>query len=119
MDQWKQLRLVEVGRAFPFSTLGNAHIVIVRALEMGSVHITDHFKQRCKDRRFTTIDAERVIKTGKIVCPPEYSLRHDNWCFCISRKCETRTLEMRIALDCKQDFDDPLVIFITGVCNRR
>jgi hypothetical protein len=118
VDQWKQLRLVGSNRTFPL-TLGNAQIILVRALEMGSVHITDHFKQRAKERRFTTIDAERIIKTGKIVCEPEYSLKHDNWFFRIRGRCEKRTLEMRIALDCRQDYETPLVILITGVCNRR
>jgi len=118
VDQWKQLRLLGVGRTFPL-TIENAHIILIRALEMGSVHLTDHFKQRCKDRRFTTIDAERIIKTGKIVCEPEYSLKHDNWCFRIRGRCETRALEMRVALDCKQDYENPLLVFITGVCNRR
>jgi hypothetical protein len=118
VDQWKQLRLGTVDRTFPL-TLANAHVVIVRALELGYVHITDHFKQRCKDRKFTTIDAERIIKTGKIVWEPEYSLRFDNWCFRVRGKCEKRSLEMRIALDCKQDYECPLVVFITGICNRR
>jgi len=117
VDEWKQLQLPIARDRFPLS-LANVHVIIIRALERGFVHVTEHFKQRCIDRKFTTIDAERIAKTGKIRSEPEYSQKFSNWCFCISGRSEGRVLEMRIALDCKQDLDFPLVVFITGVVRR-
>ena len=51
-------------------SLFNAKTLIVLALDVGRIHITEHFSQRARERKFTTLDAERVLRYGNIVGSP-------------------------------------------------
>ena len=122
-SKWKQLRLRELKEAtsaerFPLDA-GNAHAILIRAFEAGFIHVTAHFSMRCKQRGFTVIDAETVIKNGKIVGGPQYCAEHDNWCFGIAGKSAGEKLEIRLALDPSVDYESPLVVLITGVRKER
>jgi hypothetical protein len=102
-----------VAKTFP-SSLENARQIILRSLEYGRVHITAHFKRRCIERRFTTVDAETIIKKGQMLGNPKYCPQFDNWCFGFVGEVDTKWLDIRVALDPQEDYDVPLIILITG-----
>jgi hypothetical protein len=110
----KQFQLPLGGRLFPLS-IDNAHVIIVRAIERGDVAVPDSFKSCCTI--FSTVDVERVIKTGAIVSDPEHVV-DDMWFFRIIGDYETREMEIRIALDLAEDLDFPLVVYIDAQCRR-
>jgi hypothetical protein len=115
MDEWRQLILFETEKEFPLS-LNNARILLLRAVMVGNVIVTAHFKKRGKERGFTTVDVERVLRDGRIVGHPQYSDDFKNWVFRLAGKCETRNFEARVGLDWTEDLDLPTVIYITGIC---
>lgn len=115
-QEWKQLRVPYGPQEFPLS-IPNAHRLLVRALEIGNVEITGHFKQRGVERNFTTIDAENILRRGTICAKPVFDPEYENYCFNVRGKYEGRTLELKVALDPSVDYEAPLLIFITGVRN--
>ena len=118
MAQQRRLQFLETTTECPVS-VENAHALLIRALEDGSAHITEHFKLRTTERNFTTVDAERIIRTGKIVGEPEYCPQFENWCFAVRGKCESRTLEIRVGLDFNMDLESPVMALITGFFTQR
>lgn len=118
MDEWKQLYLRGLEeREFPLS-LENARVLLLNALVGGKVHVTKHFRERGVERGFTTVDAERVIRSGNFACPPKFDEAHENWVFRIAGKCDTRNFEVRVALDWSEDLEYPLAIYVTGICKK-
>ena len=115
VNEWRQLILFGTQEEFPLS-LDNARELLLRAVMIGNVVITGHFKKRGIERGFTTVDMERVLRDGKIVCLPEYNRDFNNWVFRLAGKCETRNFEARVALDWAEDLELPTVVYITGVC---
>lgn len=113
MNECRQLILF--GSEFPL-TLDNARILLLRAVMIGNIIITSHFKKRGEERGFTTIDVERVLRDGKIICLPDHNEDFNNWVFRLTGKCETRNFEARVALDWSEDLELPTVIYITGIC---
>jgi hypothetical protein len=83
------------------------------------MHITEHFKQRSCDRKFTTLDAERILKKGRMSRPPSYCPDFKNWCFSVIGESEGRTLEIRVVLDFSLDLEFPVMALITGIPKRR
>jgi hypothetical protein len=114
-DRERQLRFPQLGDECPVS-LENARKLLVRALEEGRTHPTDHFKKRARERDFTTVDAEHVIRSGQLMDEPDPCPGHDTWTFKLLGKCETRLLEIRVALSFKEDLDSPRMFLITGIC---
>lgn len=115
MDEWRQLILFGTQEEFPLS-LENARILLLRAVMVGNTVITAHFKERGEERGFTTVDVERVLRDGRICCPPQYNEDFTNWVFRLAGKCETRNFEARVALDWTEDLELPTVVYITGIC---
>ena len=115
MNEWRQLILFGIEEEFPLS-LENARVLLLRAVMIGNIAITAHFKKRGKERGFTTVDVERLLRDGKIISSPQYSKDFENWVFRISGKCETRKMEVRVAIDWTEDLDLPTVVYITGIC---
>jgi hypothetical protein len=113
-QEWKQLRVPYHPEEFPIS-IANAHRLLVRALELGNVEVTGHFKQRGTERNFTTVDAENILRKGTICRKPIFDPAYENYCFNVRGKYEGRTLELKVALDPGVDYDAPLLIFITGI----
>jgi hypothetical protein len=109
------LLLFPPSEEFPL-TLDNAHALLLKAVMVGNVVITKHFKDRQNERGFDTIDVERAIRGGNFLGSPEYCEDFTNWVFRISGKCETRNFEARVALDWQEDLELPTVIYITGIC---
>lgn len=114
MVRSKQFQLPLGGKLFPLS-IDNAHVLIVRAIERGDVAIPDSFKSYCTI--FSTVDVERVIKTGTIDSNPEHVV-DDMWFFRIVGDYEAREMEIKIALDLAEDLDFPLVILVDAQCRR-
>jgi hypothetical protein len=100
--------------ALPVS-IDNARILIARALEVGRIQITEHFRQRARERKFTSMDAERVLKTGNIVGSPRYCPVYENWCFSVIGISGSRTLEVRVGIDFNLDLEFPVMALITGI----
>jgi hypothetical protein len=117
VGDWKEdlLQLSLTGSNFPI-TLENARRLLHQGIVQGRVHITDHIRQRAVERAFTTVDVERIVKSGNIIAVPQYCEDFANWVFRMQGKCDTRNLEVRVALSWAEDLTDPLVIFITGIC---
>lgn len=103
---------------FPVS-VENARQLLVRALEVGRIHVTEHFKQRGLERNFNSLDAERVIRHGEVVRGPEYCSKFRNWRFSISGVSCARTLEVCVGLTLDLDLEYPVLALITGVPKRR
>lgn len=114
-DKERQLRFPQLGDECPVS-LDNARKLLVRALEEGRTYPTEHFKKEGRERRFTTLDAEHIIRSGELIGNPEPCPDYDTWLFKLIGKCETRFLEIRAALDFKEDLDSPRMFLITGIC---
>jgi hypothetical protein len=96
-------------------SIDNARILIVRALEVGRIHITEHFGQRARERKFTSVDAERVLKTGIIVGSPTYCPAYENWCFSVIGISGSRALEVRVGIDFNLDLEFPVMALITAI----
>lgn len=114
MIRLKQLQLPLGGKRFTLSQ-ENAHVLIVRAIEVGNVSIPDSFKGCCTT--FTTVDVERIIKTGDILSDPEH-LADEMWLFRFVGMCETRILEVTVALNLAEDLDFPNVLLVNAQCRR-
>ncbi|HLJ28328.1 MAG TPA: DUF4258 domain-containing protein [Candidatus Angelobacter sp.] len=92
----------------------NAHSVVVAAWDNGHIHITAHFKARGQERSFDVIDAENVIRDGKMYGEGEYCHDHKNWKYRFRGKVEEKTLEIVVSLDPTNGYANPLVIVLTG-----
>lgn len=107
MENAKQFQLPLGGKRFPLS-LENAHLLIVRAIEHGSIFPLDSFKERCTV--IGTLDAERVIKSGTISEPMHFV--DEKWVFNVVGVHQARLLEIKIVLDLAEDLACPEVYFM-------
>ena len=103
---------------FPISS-ENTRMLLIRALEHGRIHVTEHFKQRSKERGFNTLDAERVVRHGSVKQEPVYCPRFRNWRFTLTGFSYGRTLEICVGLSLELDLDSPVLALITGILKRR
>lgn len=115
--QWRQMLLFQRSE-FPL-TLDNARVLLLRAIMVGNVIVTKHFKERSQQRNFTTVDVERVLRDGEFSAEPEYCEIFQDWVFRIAGKCDVRNFEARVGLDWSEDLDCPTIIYITGICKQR
>lgn len=93
----------------------NLHLIIVRAWNVGRYHITDHFRLRSGQRGFNVIDAENAIRRGALRGAAKYCADYSNWKCRVIGPVEGRYLEIVVALDEFEDYDEcPLIIPITG-----
>ena len=113
-DRWRQLQLPSLSEELPIST-ENALTLLVKALEEGRVHVTEHFKMRSRERDFTTVDVEQAIRQGHLLSEPSFCPDFETWVFRLHWKCENRLLEIRVALDFKEDLSSPLIVYLTGI----
>jgi hypothetical protein len=115
---WKRLRdlaaQAEQAPIFPLS-MTNGHKLLVRAYESGNVETTSHIKQRCVERRFSTVDVENIVRNGTIVGKPKFAPDYGNWCFILRGKSAGKNLEVRVGLYLDVNCDSPLIVLITGM----
>lgn len=103
---------------FPMS-LGNARIMLIRALDLGRIHVTEHFKQRARERSFTTVDAERIIRHGTVDGEPIECPKFKNWRFKLTGISCGQVLEIYVGLSMELDLEFPVLAFITGISKGR
>jgi hypothetical protein len=93
----------------------NLHTIVRRAWIVGRYHVTGHFKTRGRERGFDVLDTENAIQFGVLRGRPEYCPTFSNWKCRIIGPVEDRKLEIVVALDDFEDYDEsPLIIPITG-----
>ena len=105
---------VWVSRVAPLSP-ENARVVIQRAWSVGRVQVTPHFRKRSRERDFTTLDVGNVIRYGLACSQAEFCEQFQNHKYRIRLVMEDSTLEVVIALDYSEDYQQvPLVVLVTG-----
>ena len=89
--------------------------IIKRSWLFGRIQWTDHFRRRCRERGFEPIDAENAIRGGRMRGELEFCPIFSNWKCRIIGEVEDRQLEIVLALDPTQDYEEsPLIVPITG-----
>jgi hypothetical protein len=106
-------QLILFGEEFPLS-VDNTRVLLLQAIMVGNVIITSHFSARAKERGFTTIDVERLLRDGAFRGDPEHCEEFNNWVFRVLGKCDTKRFEARVALDWSEDLEYPTVVYITA-----
>jgi hypothetical protein len=100
-------------------TVENLRALLVAAVDMGRIQLTEHFKQRSRERRITTVEAERIIRNGDLTGSPVFCLKFKNWrCRLLGTSC-SRALEIRVGLNFELDLGAPVVVLITGISKGR
>jgi hypothetical protein len=97
----------------------NATLVIRKAWNIGRTHIGTHLKKRFAQRGVDMIDIENVVHNGTVV-GREYDETYKNWKYRMSGMADGRRLDVIIALDSSEDFQEsplaiPLTVFPTNV----
>jgi len=99
-------------------TAETARVVALNAWRgPGRLHQTPHFQKRVRERNFTILDVEWVIKYGRIVSGPTFCGEpYNNYKYYFKAEIDGITLKSSFALDATQDYEaGPLVVLITGV----
>ncbi len=92
----------------------NARALLIRALKLGRTDIKPHFTDRCGERGLSTIDAENLIRAGKLGTP-RYDEDHDDWVYEVFGKVDGKSWKIVVALDCGEDmWESPLITLITA-----
>lgn len=99
---------------FPMS-IDSAVAIIKYAMRRGQVQITDHFRSRCLERGFNDVDAGRIVRFGRLIGSPRFNDQYGDWAFKFEGVADGRAVEIRLALDPRVDFEDPLLILITVI----
>jgi hypothetical protein len=93
----------------------NARSVIQNAWSNGRVHLGTHFKKRCGERDIDMLDVENLVRNGVVQPRPEYCPVYKNWKYRMAGIIDERHLEVVIALDATEDYDEsPLAIVLTA-----
>lgn len=99
-------------------TAETARVVALNAWRgPGRLQQTPHFRKRVKERSFTTLDVEFVIKYGRVVSgPTPCGEPHNNFKYYFRAEVDGIVLKVAFALDATQDYAaGPMVVLITGV----
>jgi hypothetical protein len=118
-QEWKRQRdeLAKASsRGLPISK-ENLKRLVVRAIELGNVDITDHLRKRCAERQFTTVDAENILRNGTIVGPSWFDIEFETYRLTMRGKVEGKILDIGVAIDPSVDYEYPLVSLTTGIRN--
>ena len=85
----------------------------------GRLHRVTHFVKRAKERNFTILDVEYVIKYGSVVSGPTFCGEpHNNHEYYFRAEVDGIMLKVAFALDATQDYEaGPLVVLLTAVWN--
>ena len=111
------LQRVEHSPTPPVASPSNpkAQEIFLRALEIGRVVISPHFSRRCDERGFDALDAENVIRQGRILGKPKYDADHGTWRYEMRWESGRHFLHLVIALSCNHDYhDSPCITYVTG-----
>jgi hypothetical protein len=79
-----------------------------------TVDVTDHFKMRAAQRRFTSVEALNVLRHGRIRDQAEYQPFFGNWKYVLCGKHDRGTLHIVAALAFRGAMIYQPVVLITG-----
>jgi hypothetical protein len=96
-------------------TIENIGLLLKKAIQMGRVQMTEHFKQRSAERKFTNVEAEKIVRDGELIGVPEYCPKFKNWRCCLVGISCSRVLEIRVGLSFELDLHAPVLVLITGI----
>ena len=89
-------------------SMDNARTLIVNLLEAGKN--PDHRKvSALVNESSLTVEAERVLRTGKIIGSPRYCPKFENWCFSGGGNLGVSHLEIRVGMDFNLDLESPVM----------
>ena len=92
----------------------NLRVMLMRAVELGNVGSSRHFKEQCAQRGFVAPDAEELIETGEIIQGPEYDDDYHSWKCAIWGKVDSKGWKLIVGLDCASDLcKAPVLTLIT------
>jgi len=95
-------------------SLANLRAIFLRAIELGRVRMSQHFRDQSYARRFSTLDAEQILEEGEVIFGPIHDSAHGSWKCEIYSKVEGRGWNLVVALDCTADYcESPLLHLIT------
>jgi hypothetical protein len=81
---------------------------------IGSIGMTDHFRDRCRERDFTTLDAQELVENGQISNGPIYDSDYHTWKCEFVGRIDTKQWKLVIALACDSDLcEAPQVTLVT------
>jgi hypothetical protein len=96
-------------------SLNAAQTIIQRAVSVGRIDFRTYINMRMAQREFTSLDVERVLRSGAVFDGPEYDIKHGNWKYKVRALIDGCALEMVVVIDADEDYDSrPLVIPVTG-----
>jgi hypothetical protein len=76
--------------------------------------ILPHFTERCGQRGFNSIDAEQLIRKGRIESS-RYDEDYHDWVFEIIGNVDGKSWKIVVALDCSEDvLESPVITLITA-----
>jgi len=95
-------------------SLPNLRALFLRAIELGRVRMSRHFRDQAAARSFSTLDAEQILEEGEIILGPQYQAEHCSWKCELHAKVDGRSWKLVIGLHCAPDLiESPLINLIT------
>lgn len=95
-------------------SIPNLKVLLVRAIELGRMRISQHFRDQAQARDFSTLDAEQILEEGEIVSGPVFDSDYFSWKREVFLKLEGTGWKLVVALDCASDYcESPLIHLIT------
>jgi len=82
-----------------------ARRIMIRAFEIGQMSMSPRFYKRSGNYAFTTVDAEMLIRHGKIV-DESYDAEFNSLVYRITGRVDGRKWEITVALDSAEDYWD-------------
>ena len=95
-------------------SIPNLKVLLVRAIELGRMRISQHFRNQAEARAFSTLDAEQILEEGEIISGPVFDSDFFSWKCEMFLKIEGKGWKLVVALDCASDYcESPLIHLIT------
>lgn len=107
-------KITETGNQRIVLKPATARRIMVRAFELGQMSTGPQFHKRSGNSVFTTVDAEMLIKRGKIF-RESYDKEFDSFVYCIAGKVDGRLWQITVTLDCGEDYwDSPWITLMSA-----
>ena len=95
-------------------SIPNLRILFVRAIELGRVRMSQHFRDQARLRGFSTLDAEQILEEGEFVSGPKFEREYCSWKMEIFLRLGGKGWKLVVALDYTADYcESPLINLIT------
>jgi hypothetical protein len=91
-----------------------ARRIMVRAFELGQMSTGPSFHRYSADCTFTTVDAEMLIRHGRIV-DEAYDKEFDSLVYYVAGRVDGRIWKLTVAIDCEEDYwDSPWITLMSA-----